>query len=451
MSNLPPGPRSTRLRAFVRAAFFEPGPVLQEFAAEWGDTFRSVRPNGAITITGNPEAIRTIYTADPDTFQSFAVEIVKPVFGTTSLVVSSGARHRRDRKLLTPPFNAGAMRAYGATIAEATEEAARRWQPGRRFSMLETTQDIALDVIIRVVFGVEGRDRVEQTRAAVLRLIESLSPWIFVFSWTRQDFGGFGPWARFKRASDAYDALLLSEIRRRREAAEGRGDILSLLLRARYDDGSAMSDTELLEQLRGLLFAGHETTAVTLACAFHWLHHEPAVLAKLLSEIDALGEDAEADALASLPYLDAVCHEALRMNPPVVDTGRSPREPFKLLNYTIPAGEGINPSPLLLHMREDLYPEPQRFRPERFLERKYSPFEYIPFGGGARRCLGAAFAMYEMKIAIGTILRRYRLRSAGGKRIAFVRRGLTLGPRGGVPMVMVEKRAILPKASAKPS
>jgi cytochrome P450 family 110 len=281
---------------------------------------------------------------------------------------------------------------------------------------------------------------VEQVRAAVLRLIESLSPWIFVFTWTRRDFGGVGPWARYKRAVEAHDDLLLSEIRRRRELAEGRSDILSLLLQARYDDGSGMSDTELVEQLRGLLFAGHETTAVSLACAFHWLHHEPEVLGKLISEIDALGEDAEADALASLPYLEAVCLEALRMNPPVVDTGRSPREPFKLMGYTIPPGEGINASPLLLHMREDIYPEPERFRPERFLERKYSPFEFIPFGGGARRCLGAAFAMYEMKIAIGTILRRYRLRSAADKRIAFVRRGLTLGPRGGVPMMMVDRR-----------
>jgi cytochrome P450 len=359
--------------------------------------------------------------------------------------VSSGAKHRRDRKLLTPPFNAGAMRAYDAAIAEAAEEAAQRVQPGQRFSMLGMTQEIALDVIIRVVFGVEGRERVEEMRAAVLKLIESLSPLIFIFPWTRRNFGGIGPWARFKRAIGAHDDLLLSEIQRRRALAGERSDILSLMLRARYDDGSGMSDLELVEQLRGLLFAGHETTAVTLACAFHWLHHEPEVLGKLLSELDTLGEDADADALASLPYLDAVCLEALRLNPPVVDTGRAAREPFKLLDYTIPAGEGMNPSPLLLHMRADIYPEPERFRPERFLERKYSPFEYIPFGGGARRCLGAAFAMYEMKIALGTVLRKYRLRSLSAKRIAFVRRGLTLGPRGGVPMMMVGTRAVSPK------
>ncbi|NUQ74749.1 MAG: cytochrome P450 [Polyangiaceae bacterium] len=441
MNNLPPGPKSIDFVSLLRSTFGEPGPVVREFAAKYGDTFRTVATNGPITITGDPEAIRAIFTADPDVFQAYAVEIAEPVFGTTSLVVSSGARHKKDRKLLTPPFNAGSMRAYGATIAEAAEEAAQRWEAGRRFSMLETMQDIALDVIIRVVFGVEGRERVDEVRAAVLRLIESLSPIIFVFPWSRRELFGIGPWARYKRAVTAYDDLLLSEIQRRRGAAEEHHDILSLMLRARYDDGSAMSDRELLEQLRALLFAGHETTAVTLACAFHWLHWEPHVLAKVLNEIDALGAGAEADAFASLPYLEAVCYEALRLNPPVVDTGRAAREPFQLMGYTIPAGEGMNPSPLLLHMREDLYPEPEKFRPERFLERKYSPFEYIPFGGGARRCLGAAFAMYEMKIILGTLLRKYRLRALGDKNIAMVRRGLTLGPRGGVPMMLVDKRA----------
>lgn len=440
MSNLPPGPTRFQPIEFVKAAFFEPGPVLRRIAAQYGDTFRTPTPSGWITVTGNPEAIRAVFTADPDSFRAYAAKIAEPVFGTTSLVVSEGARHRRDRKLLTPPFNAGAMRAWGATIAEAALEAAERWQPGRRFSMLATTQDIALDVIVRVVFGVEERERVERMRAAVLRLIDSLSPIFFMFLWTRRELGGFGPWARYKKALAAYDDLLLEQIRRRREEGAERSDILSMMMRARYDDGSVMSDRELVDQLRALLFAGHETTAVTLACAFYWLHRDPEVLSRLLNEIDSLGEGADADALAGLPYLEAVCHEALRLNCPVVDTGRAVREPFDLAGYTVPAGEGINPSPLLLHMREDLYPEPERFRPERFLERKFSPFEYIPFGGGARRCLGAAFAMYELKIALGTILKRYRLRLADERRLVFVRRGLTLGPRGGVPMLMIEKR-----------
>jgi cytochrome P450 len=408
--------------------------------AKYGDPFRIGTQSGPLTITGHPEAIRTIYTADPDTFDTWGGDVAEPVFGRTSLVVSSGARHRRDRKLLTPPFNAASMRAYGAIIAEAAEEAALRWSPGRPFLMLDTTQDIALDVIVRVVFGIEGRERVAKTRAAVLRLIESLSPLIFIFMALRRDFGGFGPWARYRRALEGLNELLGEEIRTRRAEPTERTDILSLMMRARYDDGSAMSDTELIDQLRTLLFAGHETTAIALAWVFYGLHKEPATLARLLGEIDALGQDAEADALTSLPYLEAACLEGLRIHPPVVDVGRVPRAPFELMGYTIPAGEAINPSPLILHMREDLYPEPERFRPERFIERKFTPFEYIAFGGGARRCLGAAFALYEMKIVVGTLLRAYRLRLVSDAPIAHVRRGITLGPRGGVPMTLVSRR-----------
>jgi cytochrome P450 family 110 len=440
MGTVPPGPKSFFGIDFIQAAFFSPMPVLKRMVAKYGDPFRIATQSGPLTLTGHPEAIRTLYTADPDSFDVWGGDVGEPVFGRTSLVVSSGARHRRDRKLLTPPFNAGSMRAYGAIIAEAAEEAAQRWSPERRFLMLDTTQDIALDVIVRVVFGIEGAERVAKTRAAVLRLIESLNPLFFVFMSLRRDFGGFGPWARYRRALEALNALLGEEIRTRRAEPTERTDILSLMLRARYDDGSAMSDTELVDQLRTLLFAGHETTAVALAWVFYWLHKEPPTLERLLGEIDALGPDAEVDALASLPYLEAVCLEGLRIHPPVVDVGRVTRAPFDLMGYTIPAGEGICPSPLLLHMREEIYPEPERFRPERFIERKFTPFEYIPFGGGSRRCLGAAFALYEMKIVVGTLLRAYRLRLVSDAPIVHVRRGITMGPRGGVPMLMVGRR-----------
>ena len=434
MSPLPPGPKSLPLLDFLRAGLGSPVPVFRRLAAEHGDTFRFSAQSGPMTVTGDPEAIRAIYTADPDTFSAWGAEIAEPVFGRTSLVVASGARHRRDRKLLTPPFNAGTMRDYGATIAEIAAAAAARWTPGRPFSMLETTQAIALDVIVRVVFGVR-ESRVRATREAILGLIDSLTPLLFMFPWLRRDFGGLGPWAKNRRALAALDALLIEEIRARRSGDDVGQDILGLMLSARYDDGSVMDEREVAEQLRGLLFAGHETTAVVLAWALHWTHGDPEVLARVLAELDALGPAPEPDAFASLPYLEAVCHETLRLNPPVVDVGRVPRAPFQLKRFTIPAGEGLVPSPLLLHRREDLYPEPESFRPSRFLGRKFSPFEYIPFGGGSRRCLGAAFAMYEMKVILGTVLRGYRLRLASASPIAYVRRGITMGPRGGVPMI----------------
>jgi cytochrome P450 family 110 len=443
MNPLPPGPTKLSLPMFVRAGFFDPAPVMDQFTVEFGDTIRFPSPNGMITITSNPDAIRAIYTADPDTFDAWGGPITEPVFGTTGLVVASGARHKRDRKLLTPPFNASTMRAYGRAMVEATRSEAARLVPGRRFSALQVTQDIALEVIIRVVFGVEGADRVAATRAAVLELIESLSPALFLFPKLRRPLANVGPWARNRRAGKALDALLLEEIRARRagKGASDRQDILGLMLRARYDDGTAMEDQALLDQLRTLLFAGHETTAVSLAWTLYWLHREPQTLARVLAEIDAIGPDPDPNELAALPYLDAACCEGLRLAPPVADTGRLTRAPFDMVGFTVPAGEGVGPSPMMLHRRKDIYPEPQRFRPERFLERKFSPFEFIPFGGGSRRCLGAAFAMYEMKIVLGTFLREGRVKIAPGTRApVHVRRGLTFGPRGGIPMILEQRR-----------
>jgi cytochrome P450 len=326
-------------------------------------------------------------------------------------------------------------------MAEVARSAAARWARGKPFSMLDTTQEITLDIIVRVVFGVEGEERIARTREAVIGLIDALNPLVVIFPKLRRELYGLGPWAKNQRARRALDAILAEEIRGRRGGDEGRRDILSLMMRARYDDGSAMTEDELIEQLRAILFAGHETTAVALAWAFQRLHQEPEHLGRVLLEVDALGADPDPDALAALPFLDAVCLEVLRMSPPVVDVGRVALAPFELGPYTIPAGESIKASPLLLHARADIYPEPERFRPSRFLERKFSPFEYVPFGGGARRCLGAAFSMYEMKVVLGTLLRAYRLRLASLETPAHVRRGLTMGPRKGVPMVFLERRA----------
>jgi cytochrome P450 family 110 len=449
MGSLPPGPKRFSAVDFIRSVY-SPVEVMREMAAMYGDTIRFKTHLAVQTLTGDPEVIRIIYTADPDQFDVFGAKVAEPVFGTTSLVVASGERHRRDRKLLSPPFNGSAMRAYGATIAAITAEAAASWAPGRTFAMQEVTQEIALDVIVRVVFGMRGEERIQRTREAVLKLIDSINPVILLFPVFRREFGGVGPWARHRRAVEALAALLIDEIRTRRSVGDTSDDILGLMLRARYDDGSAMSESELTDQLQGLLFAGHETTAVALATTLYWLHREQETLARVMAEIDALGPDPEPDAYASLPYLDAVCMEGLRLNPPVVDVGRMTRRPLEVKGYTIPAGEGVVPSPLLLHDRADLYPEPERFRPSRFLERKFSPFEYIAFGGGSRRCLGAAFAMYEMKVVLGTLLGKYRLRLAGDEPLRIVRRGLTLGPKGGVPMAL-DCRRRKPTAPGRPA
>lgn len=440
MHTLPPGPEHLGLIDTLRFSFGSPAPVIRRLAAEHGDPFRVGTFNGPITFLGDPAAIRAIYMADPETLEPFGVDVTEPIFGRTSVVVSTGPRHRRDRKLLGAPFAPAAAKSYATVVAEVAREAASQWMPCQPFSMLETMQSIALDVVIRVVFGVKGEERIRFVRAAVLELIHAVNPVILIMPAIRRPFGGFGPWARMLRAKAALDALLTEEIRALRASVEDRPDVLGLMLKARHEGGEALSEQEVLDQLRALLFAGHETTAVTLAWAFYWLHREPDTLARVLAEIDALGPDAPPDKLLGLPYLEAVCLETLRITPPVATVGRVPRKPFALLHYTIPPGEALIPSPLLVHMREELYPEPARFRPTRFLERDFSPFEFIPFGGGSRRCLGATLAMVEMKVVLAVLLRDYHLRLAGEAPIEHVQRGITMGPRGRVPMIMEGRR-----------
>lgn len=440
MNALPPGPRWLRPLNFFQAGLTPPAPVLARLAARYGDPFRVSYFSRPVTFTGNPEALRAIYTASPDCFDVWGGGFIEPVFGATSVVVISGDRHRQDRNILAPAFTGPALRADGETMAAVAEEKMGQIEVGQPFRMLDVTQRITLDIMIRVVFGMQDAARITRTRAAVLELIESLHVILFLFPSARRVLGGHGPWARNQRAVDALGALLREQLRERRASAALGSDLLGRMLAARYDDGAAMDDAQILDQLRGLLFAGHEATATVLAWIFHWLARESAVGARVAQEIADLGPAPAPEALAALPYLEVVCKECLRLYPPVVDPARVARAPFELPGYTIPAGEVLRASSALLHSRPELYPEPGRFRPERFLERKYSPFEYIPFGGGARRCLGAAFAMYELKVVVATILRRHSLRLLGTQPVVHARRALSLGPRGGIPMVVQERR-----------
>lgn len=437
---VPPGPRSLTFLDRMRLSFTPPGPVMARFASMYGDPFRVVTPEETVTFTGDPAMIRDVYTADPDVFDPRGVDVTSPIFGWTSLPVSTGARHRRDRKLLSPPFQSGAMRGYAATIADITRSTMAAFAPGRPFSMLEAAQSIALDVILRVVYGAEGAE-LARTRATVLELIHALSPLVLVFPWLRRSFGGYGPWARLVRAGDALESMVIAQARAKRAAKDGGQDILSLLTRVKDEQGDTLTDEEIAEQLRAILFAGHETTAMSVAALVDMLHRDPAALDRARSEVDSLGPDPEPAALASLPYVEACCHEALRMHPPVVDVGRVVRTPITVGKYRFTAGEVIVPSPLLLHRRADVYTEPDRFRPERFLGKKPSPFEFIAFGGGARRCLGAAFALFEMKVIVGTLLREARLRPGAPRPVEQIRRGITVGPKGNVPMVLEARRA----------
>ncbi len=435
MQGLPPGP-TQRVLPMVRYAL-DPLGYYGRCAQTYGDLFSVPTLLGPLVVCGHPDGVRTLFSADPTGFTRWSTDAVSPLLGESSVLLTSGERHRRDRKLLTPPFHGARMRAYGQLAQRATLQRASTWSAGRPFRMQDAASEIAIDIIVQAVFGVEA-GALSEFREATLDSMQALNPFLMLFGALRRPFFGVGPYDRFLRARERIDQLTYAEIRRRKANgthASGE-DILSLMLQARYDDGSAMSEQEVRDQLLTLVFAGHETSAIGLAWAFYWLERTPSVRDRLLEELAALGPSPEPEALAAQPYLDAVCSETLRLFPVVPEVIRLLTRPLELQGYVLPEGVAVAACIALVHQRPDLYPEPMAFRPERFLERKFAPHEYLPFGGGARRCIGAAFAMYEMKIVLGTLLSNYRVQLTRTAPVRPVLRNLAMGPRGGVEVTV---------------
>ena len=268
--------------------------------------------------------------------------------------------------------------------------------------------------------------------------------------WMQQDLGPWSPWGRMKQRQRKVDDLIYAEMEERRQQPDAnRTDILSLMMAARDENGQPMTNEELRDELMTLLFVGHETTATALAWAFYWIHHLPSVRQKLLQELDSLGENPDPMEIFRLPYLSAVCQETLRIYP--VGMLTFPREvltPVELMGHQLEPGTVVVGSIYLTHRREDLYPEPLQFKPERFLERQFSPYEYLPFGGGSRRCIGLALAQLEMKLVLATILRDFDLVLTEKKPVQPKRRGVTLGPAGGVRMALLGRR--MPQQKREP-
>jgi cytochrome P450 len=437
MSSLPPGPRSQlwSLVAYMR----DPIECMVPMARKYGDTF-AFPSKPPLVCTGDPACIKTIYTADPDTFAPLG-EDMAVFLGRHSLILLKGAEHRRARKLMMPPFHGARMRAYGQQMCRLTEQRTAEWKPGTPVTMLEAAQDISLDVILQVVFGVTEPARMAELSGLLLELLNGFSPLLAILPSLRRELGGIGPYATFlrrqRRLHERLDELIAAA-----RTAGPREDILSLLIQARSEDGEPMTDEEIRDQLIILVVAGHETTAISIAWACYALHRpeNAASLERLRDELSALGPAPDIDQLDKQPYLDAVCQETLRRYP--IAPAPSPRKllrPLELGGYALPAGTGVGAAAGIAHFREDLYPEPMRFRPERFLERKFTPFELIPFGGGARRCLGAAMAGYEMRLVLGTLLGRFRLRLASSRPEGAKVRAANAGPARGVRMIVEER------------
>jgi cytochrome P450 family 110 len=291
-----------------------------------------------------------------------------------------------------------------------------------------------------VVFGINPGTRYEKLKEQLTSLLEDITkPWyssLFFFPPLQKDFGAWSPWGNYLKRREEIDKLIYAEISERRLKKDDlRTDILSLLMSARDDNGQQMTDKELRDQLVSLLLLGYETTAGVLAWLFYLIHSHPTVKDKLREELDNLGEDANPESIVQLPYLTAVCQETLRIHPiALICTPRMVKDKVEIAGDKYTSGTILVPSIYLAHRRAETYSEPDKFQPERFLNQKYTAYEYLPFGGGYRGCIGSAFSMYEMKLVLATILSDFKLELVGDRPVKPVRRGITIVPSGGVPM-----------------
>ncbi|MBD1909373.1 MULTISPECIES: cytochrome P450 [unclassified Leptolyngbya] len=401
-----------------------------------------------IVLVSHPDAIQYILTNDRKLFSAPGELnlLLEPLVGDQSIITLSDDRHKRHRQLLMPPFHGERLAVYGDLIGRITQDAFKELNVGDVFSARKVTQGISLQVIFEAVFGLSDGDRAKQIKSVLAETTEHfaspLTSALLFLKFLQFDLGAWSPWGQFVRLRQQLTDLLYAELEERRaNPDENRSDILSLLMAARDEDGQPLSDKELRDELMTLLFAGHETTATAMAWALYWLHHKTEIQAKLLAELNSLEPGADPITIAKLPYLTAVCQETLRCTPVAMLTfPREAQEPVELLGYQFPAGTIFMGCMYLTLQREDLYPNPKEFRPERFLERKYTPFEFIPFGNGARRCVGEALALYELKLALATVLTHYQLELVDSEPEVPRRRGVTLAPARGVQMRLLGAR-----------
>ena len=429
MSELPPGPRAPATVNTVRLAR-RPLESLLGWRKRYGDVF-TVRYLifGTGVYVADPGAIRELLTGDQsDLHAGEANAPLSPVLGSNSVLVLDGPEHLRQRKLLLPPFQGSAVRAFREVIREVAEREVAGWRTGAEFRMRDRMRALTFEVICRAVFGVTERERIDRLRAVLAPVMDAGSVTFFMPAPLRRDLGAISRWGRLRRRLARVDALLHEEIERRRAASdlEERSDVLSLLLRARDEHGRPMTDAELRDELMTMLAAGHETTATALAFTFDLLLHDPPVLSRLREEL-AAGEDA---------YLKAVVTESLRLRPVIDAAERTLMQPRVIGGYELPAGIRVYPAIVLVHRREDLYPEAGRFRPERFLNGSTDAYAWLPFGGGIRRCIGAALAQAEMAEVIRVIVSSIALRPLRPKTDPVVIRGVTLAPRHGTPVAI---------------
>jgi cytochrome P450 family 135 len=428
-STLPPGPGLPRALQTV-GWVFRTGPFLKRCRDRYGDMF-TLRVAQELTwvMISDPDTVQQVFKGDPRLLHAGeANEVLLPLVGRNSVLQLDEGPHMRERKLMLPAFHGERMTRYRDLMRRAAERELERWPLGEAFPLRPRMQAVTLEVIIGAVFGFRERDRVDLARRLLTEALDLTTDWRSMLALVLLGPKRVHDWRFFQRELDPVNELILEEIRRRRGAhdLEQRDDVLSLLVQARHEDGRPMSDAELRDELMTLLAAGHETTATALAWALERLVRHPDKMERL-----AQGDE---------DYLDAVVKETLRLRPVIPIVVRKLMEEMEIGGRRLPAGVSVAPCIYLVHRRPDVYPDPERFRPERFLDQPAGTYTWIPFGGGVRRCLGASFAMFEMKTVLQAIVERLTLRPARPEPERIRRRAITLTPEHGGE-VLVEAAA----------
>ena len=434
---LPPGPKMPRFLQGV-GWWYRPTSFLERCRARYGKRFTIQLPaQPPFVMLSDPDELRELFRAPPDVLHpGEGAQILEPVVGRFSVILLDEDPHLEQRKLLLPAFHGDRMQQLAGLMEELAEQELAGWPVGEPAELHPRLQALTLEIILRAVFGLDAGDRLDALRRSITELLEWGNSPMSVNPRLWHSFGGRGPYARMLRARAEVDPLVYDQIDDRRRSGESRDDVLSMLLEARHGDGSEMSPEEIRDELMTALVAGHETTASQLAWTFERLAREPRVLRRLHEEVDA--EDGDT-------YLTATIHEAMRRRP-VLPTAepRLVKRPVEIGGVRYEPGVVLAANAWLVHHDPEIYPDPFAFRPERFLDQPPGTFTWIPFGGGRRRCLGASFAMLEMKIALRAALRRYTLEPAAGLD-RMRRRGITISPRGGARLVLRARERANPR------
>jgi len=435
-SSLPPGPKLPAI-AQVFAWAFRPTQFMSWAARKYGETFTIRFPGFPEEVLySNPRDIKEIFTGPVEGLHAGkGNEILEPLVGRHSLFLLDGKRHMEQRKLLLPPFHGERMHSYCEQMRKAADVMIDSLPTDQTVGIHAYTKRFTLDIILKIVLGISEDHHFMRLRKLLGDVLDGASSPLLLAKTLQVDLGPLTAWRRLSRALIEIEKILFQLVEERRASNDAnQSDILSMLISTKHEDGRSITFDELRDEMMTILVAGGETTSSALAWAVFHILKTPGVLNKIREELTTVldGDDISAQHLPKLNYLEAVVKETLRLSPVIPTVGRALQRPMTIGGHDLPAGVVVVPCIYLTHRREDIYPDPLMFKPERFQNDGPGSYEFFPFGGGIRRCIGAAFAMYEMKILLAQIVLRTNLELPANYRGRVTRRSITFTPEKGM-------------------